>query len=39
MGFTTQQATKALESCNNNIAQALDWIMNHPVEVIESINE
>ncbi|KAI6651641.1 E3 ubiquitin-protein ligase HUWE1-like [Oopsacas minuta] len=34
MGFTSQHAGKALESCNNNIAQALDWIMTHPAEVV-----
>lgn len=33
MGFTTQQATKALKETNNNIERAADWIFSHATEV------
>lgn len=33
MGFTVQQATKALKETNNNIERAADWIFSHQMEI------
>lgn len=29
MGFTTEQATKALKATDNNVERAMDWIFSH----------
>lgn len=29
MGFTPEQATKALRATNNNVERAMDWIFSH----------
>ncbi|XP_050444906.1 ubiquitin carboxyl-terminal hydrolase 5 [Cataglyphis hispanica] len=33
MGFTREQATKALKATNNDLVRAGDWIFNHPAEL------
>lgn len=33
MGFTVNQATKALKETNNNIERAADWIFSHQMEI------
>lgn len=33
MGFTREQATKALKATNNNLERAADWIFSHQVEL------
>jgi ubiquitin carboxyl-terminal hydrolase 5/13 len=33
MGFTKEQAIKALQSTDNNIERAIDWIFSHPDEI------
>lgn len=33
MGFTTAQATKALEATGNNVERAADWIFSHAAEL------
>ncbi|CAG7723166.1 unnamed protein product [Allacma fusca] len=33
MGFTKEQAVKALQSTDNNIERAIDWIFSHPDEI------
>lgn len=33
MGFTVQQATKALKETDNNIERAADWIFSHQMEI------
>eukprot|EP00795_Rhopilema_esculentum_P007232 gene7232-12915_t len=33
MGFTKEQATKALKSTDNNVERAVDWIFSHPDEL------
>lgn len=33
MGFTIQQATKALKETNNNVERAADWIFSHAMEM------
>ena len=29
MGFTDQQATRALRKCDGNLERAADWVMSH----------
>jgi hypothetical protein len=33
MGFTREQATKALKATNNNLERAADWIFSHQAEI------
>lgn len=33
MGFTREQATKALKATNNNLERAADWIFSHQTEL------
>lgn len=33
MGFTREQATKALKATNNNLERAVDWIFSHQAEL------
>lgn len=33
MGFTNDQATKALKATDNNVERALDWIFSHQEEL------
>lgn len=33
MGFTQEQAVKALKATDNNVERAIDWIFSHPEEV------
>ncbi|CAH1772608.1 unnamed protein product [Owenia fusiformis] len=33
MGFTAEQATKALQSTDNNVERAIDWIFSHADEL------
>jgi len=33
MGFTREQATKALKATNNNLERAADWIFSHQAEL------
>ncbi|KAB0792518.1 hypothetical protein PPYR_14477 [Photinus pyralis] len=33
MGFTQEQATKALKATDNNVERAVDWIFSHPDEL------
>lgn len=33
MGFTREQATKALKVTNNNLERAADWIFSHQAEL------
>lgn len=33
MGFTQEQATKALKATNNNLERAADWIFSHQAEL------
>ena len=35
MGFTREQATKALKATNNNLERAADWIFCHQAEIEE----
>lgn len=36
MGFTKDQATKALKATNNNVERAVDWIFSHASELDET---
>lgn len=36
MGFTQEQATKALRATDNNVERAVDWIFSHPEELESS---
>lgn len=36
MGFTEEQALKALKATNNNVERAVDWIFSHPSELDDS---
>lgn len=36
MGFTEEQALKALRATNNNVERAIDWIFSHPGEIDDS---
>lgn len=36
MGFTKEQATKALKATNNNVERAVDWIFSHVSELNET---
>lgn len=38
MGFTRNQAIKALKATNNNVERAMDWIFSH-VEELDSVGE
>lgn len=33
MGFSREQATKALKATNNNLERAADWIFSHQAEL------
>lgn len=33
MGFTREQATKALKATDNNLERAADWIFSHQAEL------
>lgn len=33
MGFTREQATKALKATDNNLERAVDWIFSHQTEI------
>lgn len=33
MGFTKEQATKALKATNNNLERAADWVFSHVSEL------
>lgn len=33
MGFTREQATKALKATNNNLESAADWVFSHISEL------
>lgn len=33
MGFTKEQATKALKATNNNLERAADWVFSHSSEL------
>ena len=35
MGFTRQQAVKALKETNNNMERAVDWLFSHSDEPME----
>jgi len=39
MGFTREQATKALKATNNNLERAADWIFSHQAELDASETE
>ena len=36
LGFTRAQAIKALEATGNNVERAVDWIFNHPDELMDA---
>ena len=37
MGFTKNQATKALQNTDNNVERAIDWIFSHPDDINEPL--
>ncbi|XP_014607776.1 PREDICTED: ubiquitin carboxyl-terminal hydrolase 5 isoform X2 [Polistes canadensis] len=39
MGFTKEQAIKALKATNNNLERAADWIFSHQVELDDGEND
>lgn len=39
LGFTRDQAVKALKTTDGNLERAVDWIFNHPDELMDTSNE
>ena len=39
MGFTKEKAIHALKLNNNNFNNALDYLFNHPDEIIDETND